>query len=101
MGILIRRRRTETITITHEFLKVRGQEATLAWCQQCSHETKLLPPENAAILTGMSTREIYRQLEIGAIHFTELSIGNLLICLNSVTELPETEKREVTTELLT
>jgi hypothetical protein len=41
-------------------------------------------PEQAAILTGISAREIYRRLEIGRIHFTETSLGSLLICLNSV-----------------
>jgi hypothetical protein len=85
MGILIRRRKTETVTITHEFLKIHGRhEAPTAWCQQCSQETKLVLPEQAAILTGISAREIYRRLEIGRIHFIETSMGSLLICLNSV-----------------
>lgn len=50
-----------------------------------------MPPEDTAILMGMSVREIYRRLEIGDIHFTELFMGHLLICLNSVTEMPETD----------
>jgi len=55
-----------------------------AWCRECSNETKLVPPENAAILTGVSAREIYRGVELGHIHCTEFSQGCLLICLNSV-----------------
>ena len=83
MGILIRRRKTETVTITHEYLRIRGsQEVMTAWCEQCARETKLLSPEDAAILMGVSAREIYRRLEVGHIHFTELPKGSLLICLN-------------------
>jgi hypothetical protein len=36
------------------------------------------------MLAGVSAREIYRRVEIGRIHFTELSMGSLLICLNSI-----------------
>jgi hypothetical protein len=89
MGILIRRRKTETLTITHEFLRLHGRhEATTAWCQQCADETKLMSPEEAAIVTGVSAREIYRGVEIGDIHFTELSKKRLLICLNSIVRQP-------------
>lgn len=85
MGILIRRRKTETVTITHEFVRLhRFNEATTGWCRDCANETKLLPPEAAAILTGLSTRELYRNIEIGKVHFTEFSRDGLLICLNSI-----------------
>jgi hypothetical protein len=85
MGILIRRRKTESVTITHEFLRIRvAHKAMTAWCEQCGHDTKLMPPEDAALLTGVSAREIYRGVEIGSIHFTELAGGGLLICLTSI-----------------
>lgn len=87
MGILIRRRRKETLRITHELVRIRGpREAVTGWCKQCSNETKLLPPEDVAILTGISTRQIYQRLEIGQVHFIELSKGSLLICMNSIAE---------------
>lgn len=85
MGILIRRRKTETITITHEFVRLaRPKEGITTWCGQCANEAKLLPPEDVVLLTGMSAREIYRGVELGDIHFMELTKGDLLICLNSV-----------------
>ena len=85
MGILLRRRKTETVTITHEFVRLHSpHEATRAWCGECKKETKLLLPEGAAVLTGVSRREIYRRVEIGEFHFTEFSSGTLLICLNSI-----------------
>lgn len=63
-----------------------------SWCRQCGHDTRLLPPEDAAILTGVSPREIYRRLEVGQVHFTESNVGRLLICLSSVVHnAPEEE----------
>jgi hypothetical protein len=101
MGILIRRRKTETVSVTHEFLRIRGpQKAMTAWCEQCARETKLMAPEDAAILMGVSAREIYRRLEVGHIHFTELARGELLICLNSVVQKAPAEELIHLTDLV-
>ena len=50
-----------------------------------------MAPEDVSTLIRISAREIYRRLEIGEIHFTELPKGSLLICLNSVIEIQETD----------
>jgi hypothetical protein len=71
-----------------------------AWCEQCGHDTKLMPPEDAALLTGVSAREIYRRLEVGHIHFTELARGGLLICLNSVVHKVPAEELIPLTDLI-
>jgi hypothetical protein len=85
MAIFIRRRKTETATITHEFLRIRRpQIAASAWCNECGAETKLVPPDDAAMVAGVNAREIYRRVEIGHIHFAEFSDGSLLVCLNSI-----------------
>lgn len=89
MSIFVRRRKTETTTITQEFVRIRRPPAAItAWCRQCGDETKLLPPEEAAYLAGVSAREIYRRVEVGRVHFAELSRGSLLVCLNSI-NLPD------------
>jgi hypothetical protein len=85
MGILIRRRKTETVSVTYEFVRLTGQKkAITTWCDQCANETKLLPPEDVVLLTGVSARALYRAVEVGDVHFMELTKGNLLICVNSV-----------------
>ena len=85
MGILIRRRKKETLKITHEFVRILGpREVVTSWCNECLNATELLPPEDVAILMGVSAREIYRRVEIGDVHFTELSGSTLLICLSSI-----------------
>jgi hypothetical protein len=40
--------------------------------------------EEAAALTGLSQRAIFRLLEAGGLHFTENDRGEVLICLNSL-----------------
>ena len=85
MAIFIRRRKTETATITHEFLRIRRPRiAATSWCKECGAETQLVPPDDAADFAGLNAREIYRRVEIGHIHFAELSDGSLLVCLNSI-----------------
>ena len=53
-------------------------------CRQCSTPiASLVAPDVAAIVTGISTREIYRWVEQEFIHFMETANGSLLVCLNS------------------
>jgi hypothetical protein len=44
----------------------------------------MLAPEQIAAITGTSTRDIYRRVEAGELHFTETESGVLLICLDSL-----------------
>src|SRR5687767_11422297 len=92
MSIFVRRRKTETTTITREFVRIRRPPTAItAWCRQCGYETQLLPPEDAADFAGITTRQIYRGVEVGCLHYAELSRGSLLICLNSI-NLPDHPK---------
>lgn len=44
----------------------------------------MISPEDAGLICGSGTREIYRWLETETIHFIETSRGAVLICLNSL-----------------
>ena len=44
----------------------------------------MITPDEAAALSGVSTRTIYRWLESGSIHFSETSASGMLICLSDV-----------------
>jgi hypothetical protein len=44
----------------------------------------MLGAEEAAALTGLGQRAIFRRVEDGRLHFTENPSGTLLICLNSL-----------------
>lgn len=72
----------KVITIeTRRQIWIRSHRKTcVAWCAACGSETLLLPPEQAAILSGTTQREIFRQIESGKLHFIEALEGALLIC---------------------
>jgi excisionase family DNA binding protein len=44
----------------------------------------MVTADEAATVTSVGTRTIYRWVEEGKIHFTEEPEGSLLICLNSL-----------------
>jgi hypothetical protein len=47
----------------------------------------MITPEQAACLSGLAPRAIYRRVENGELHFTEIDSGGLLVCADS---LPQT-----------
>ena len=53
-------------------------------CDRCTEPSGLITPDEAAALYDVSTRNIYRWLETGAIHFSETVGEGLLICLSSL-----------------
>ena len=52
-------------------------------CVRCAKPSGMITPEEAAALCDVSTRDVYRWLETGTIHFSETT-GVLLICLTSL-----------------
>ena len=52
-------------------------------CSRCTESSGMITADEAAALRGISTREIYRSLEDGAIHFIETAKGELFICLKT------------------
>ena len=75
----------KTAVEIHELYVVRQQKnAAPEVCQQCSTTiASLVAPDEAAVITGRSTRLIYRWVEAGIIHFQETATGSLVVCLNS------------------
>lgn len=99
-------RRTTITTHSRELLTIRAQkpgwtaewtaEWTEGWCEQCAARSPLTAPEQAAALTGIKTRVIYRWAETGMLHSAETEAGNLLVCVNSLgIELPARQSRRL------
>jgi len=83
------RRRTETTIETYEVLKIRTSHgSTQVWCPECGDLARMVEPEAAARLAGISTRSIYEQIEAGRLHYEESDKVSLLICLKSVLQSP-------------
>jgi len=73
---------------THRVLTIKSRgRCTLAWCPECGKQVSMITPDQAAALTNLSARGIYRQVEIGLIHYLETPGGFLLICSKSIARL--------------
>lgn len=75
-------RKTVTTIETHEIVVVRRLARMPApRCAACTDEAGMLTPREAAHLTGVTQRTVYRWAEDGRIHFTETTEGDLFVCL--------------------
>ncbi|HET9532144.1 MAG TPA: hypothetical protein VFQ92_17420 [Blastocatellia bacterium] len=78
----------KTIEITVERSRVirvsRPHIQIMARCPKCLAETRMISPQEASALTGLSLREIYQRVEAGSLHFIETQQGQLYICTNSI-----------------
>ena len=54
-------------------------------CSACGDEVRMVTIDQAAALTRISSREIYREVEAGMLHFIETE-GSVLICFNSLND---------------
>ncbi len=81
-------KRTETIIETHEVWVVRRPAGPpTAWCRDCAGHPAMLTPEEAAGLSGLSLRAIFRLIEAGRVHFLETAGDRLLVCPASLAPL--------------
>ena len=90
----MRKTKTEITIQTEEVLIVRAsRRASRTPCRQCSGETWMVTPEEAMALAGENAREIYRWVEAGWVHYTEMPGGSLLVCPDSILRLATTVDR--------
>jgi hypothetical protein len=77
-------KRTVTTIETHQIVIVRRPVgAAQAWCPTCIQRVEMIPLEEAALLAGVSLRDICRRVCADDIHFVETANGGF-ICLNSL-----------------
>jgi hypothetical protein len=83
---MIVKRRTE---VTFESV-VRSthpvESPSRVFCNFCGGQSAMLAPEEAALLSGVGVRAIYRAIEEGRVHFLEGASGALVVCLGSIRE---------------
>lgn len=81
---MIRRRRTVKFQ-TRNITVIRAKTETIGfWCEACGASVPMVIPERAAEMLMTNPRAIYRQVEMGEVHFAEASAGELLICVESL-----------------
>ena len=78
-------RKTQTTVETREVVTVRYSGAGVeVHCPGCGRVVRMLPPEEAAALSGVPLRTLFLQMESGDLHYAELPGGAVLICPNSI-----------------
>ncbi|MEK6283595.1 MAG: hypothetical protein AABN95_24835 [Acidobacteriota bacterium] len=82
----MKRRIEITVETKRVRLMTRRNTSLSAWCETCARQVSMLTPEEAGLLTGVTTRAIYRRAEDERVHFTETADGTLLICSGSLEE---------------
>jgi hypothetical protein len=82
------KQRAEITFETEERVVLReGSEISVYYCAACGKDVLMATPQAAALLSGISEREIFRSLEANLLHFTEN--GRVMICLNSARAIRE------------
>jgi hypothetical protein len=77
-------RRTEITLQTERTISIKSSRALTALCEQCGREVQMFTPGQAALISGLSSREVYHRVETSEVHFTETVEGLLLVCLDSL-----------------
>jgi hypothetical protein len=82
-GTVVRERTVTTIE-THQIVTVRRPAgAAHALCPACLKEVEMVSLEEAALLAGVSLRDICRRVGADHLHFVETADGGL-VCTNSL-----------------
>ena len=69
----------ERIAVTNE------EQQFEAYCSDCKKMTQVVTPKTAAVLTGISEREVFRLIEGNEVHFIENA--RVLVCIESLRKL--------------
>ena len=77
--------RTEITVETERVLIIKKRKGSvLTWCPTCAGRVLMVRVDEAATLSRVSARAIYRWVEADKVHFVETPEGWLLICLSSL-----------------
>ena len=84
-GDKLKKRRTEIVIEIRNMRVWRKMGVPVStWCPACAREVRMITPNEAAMIFGLSTRAIYSRIGTGEIHFRETPEGHLYICLDSI-----------------
>lgn len=99
----MKRTRTEITIEFDEVIQATGHSNGSGGelCLACGGESFLVTPQQAAVIAGVTVREINRWVESEMVHFAETTDGFLLVCVNSLREreLLEGERADELTPL--
>lgn len=70
----------------HEFFVLRRRFKFNLFCQLCAADSEFVTIDDAVLFSGLTTREIVRQIETSELHFLETVRGHLFVCRASLME---------------
>jgi hypothetical protein len=76
-------RRTEITVETGQIWIVRKSHSTRGWCPECGREVDMVPPREAAMLAGLTGRQLTDRSTPAAWHWAVDTEGSPLICVSS------------------
>lgn len=83
-----------TTETTETLIIIQLQRGARAWCKPCVAEVEMVDAELAARTVGVSTRQVFRLIEAGRVHFIEKPDGSSWVCLNTLAQMKEWEREE-------
>jgi hypothetical protein len=79
--------RRETFSETTKIAFFSNIDTTdVSLCRICAGGSPMFAPEKIAEIFLIGTREIYRRVESGKVHFVETDNLRILVCLKSLTQ---------------
>lgn len=88
--------RRETFSETKQIAFIFNRKSgDVRLCEICAEKSFMLAPEAIVELMPLAIRRIYRQIEAGEIHFTEISEKQVLVCVKSLMQTIEKEILEI------
>ena len=79
------RKKTTVSVETERILTIRRRRLEIdGWCEGCGGRVKVVTPETASAITGLSVRAICRMVDAGSLHFFETPDGLLMLCSNAL-----------------
>ena len=81
------KRKTEISLEIEETIVVRTKSILIRWCKGCRKPSRMIAADEAAMMTGLSARGIYRLVDTGEVHFTEDQNRLLFVCVTSLHHL--------------
>ena len=82
---MIRRKRTQIIVEEQTALEITWHASgTLAWCQECDEQVRIVSPDQAAPILGVSPSQIDLLIHSKVIHYVVSTAGGLAICVKSI-----------------
>lgn len=76
---------TRRVVIRMEKERTMRVQPIAIHCQVCNNTPEMLPAQDAALLAGISLRELCRRVEAGQLHHHETPDGRLFLCVSAVT----------------